>query len=133
MKNPLLFVALNHYIRKVVASTSIKNIVVKTEEPNIGFMYYDVGPNTNNIPPISDPYEVVRNTAAGLLIMEGYVVTSALEDTYIVSNNRGDTYFIQGSSCTCADRFSPCKHVLFSDWYKHYRKSQVKLLHETKD
>ena len=133
MKNPLLFVALNYYIRKVVASTSIKNIIVKSEGLDTGFMYYDVGSKTNKIPPIDDPHEVVRNTAAGLLIMEGYVVTSALEDTYIVSNNRGDTYFIQGNSCTCADRFSPCKHVLFADWYKYYRKSQVKLLHETRD
>lgn len=133
MKNPLLFVALNHYIRKVVASTSIKNIVVKNEEPDLGFIYYDVGAKTNKISPIDDPHEVVINTAAGLLIMEGYVVTSSLEDTYIVSNNRGDTYFINGSSCTCADRFHPCKHILFTDWYKNFRKSQVKLLHETRD
>lgn len=132
MKNPLLFVALNNYISKIVASTSVRNIVVKSEGPDTGFIYYDVGNKTNKIPPIDNPHQVVTNTAAGFLIMEGYTITSS-EDTYIVSNGRGDTYFINGASCTCADRFYPCKHILFVDWYIQFRKSQVKLLHEAKD
>lgn len=138
MKNPLLYLAINNYMSKLIIGGAFKNVnVLKDGGPNDGYIYYDVAlgssSSTNKIAPIDDPHTVVNNTIAGMLIMEGYCVINSLEDTFVVSNDKGDTYFIQGNSCDCADRFSPCKHVLFSQWYMNFRKNQVKLLHKAKN
>ena len=138
MKNPFLYLAINNYISKLIIGGAFKNIeVVNDGGPQDGYIFYDValGKNssTNKIPPIEDPHTMVNNTIAGMLIMEGYCVINSLEDTFVVSNDKGDTYFVQGNSCDCADRFSPCKHVLFAQWYMNFRKNQVKLLHKTKN
>jgi hypothetical protein len=123
---------------KLIIGGAFKNVnVLKDGGPNDGYIYYDVAlgssSSTNKIAPIDDPHTVVNNTIAGMLIMEGYCVINSLEDTFVVSNDKGDTYFIQGNSCDCADRFSPCKHVLFTQWYMNFRKNQVKLLHKAKN
>jgi hypothetical protein len=123
---------------KLIIGGAFKNVnVLKDGGPNDGYIYYDVAlgssSSTNKIAPIDDPHSVVNNTIAGMLIMEGYCVINSLEDTFVVSNDKGDTYFIQGNSCDCADRFSPCKHVLFTQWYMNFRKNQVKLLHKAKN
>ena len=138
MKNPLLYLAINNYMSKLIIGGAFKNVnVLKDGGPNDGYIYYDVAlgssSSTNKISPIDDPHSVVNNTIAGMLIMEGYCVINSLEDTFVVSNDKGDTYFIQGNSCDCADRFSPCKHVLFTQWYMNFRKNQVKLLHKAKN
>lgn len=138
MKNPLLYLAINNYMSKLIIGGAFKNVnVLKDGGPNDGYIYYDVtlgsSSSTNKIAPIDDPHTVVNNTIAGMLIMEGYCVINSLEDTFVVSNDKGDTYFIQGNSCDCADRFSPCKHVLFTQWYMNFRKNQVKLLHKAKN
>lgn len=138
MKNPLLYLAINNYMSKLIIGGAFKNVnVLKDGGPNDGYIYYDVAlgssSSTNKIAPIDDPHSVVNNTIAGMLIMEGYCVINSLEDTFVVSNDKGDTYFIQGNSCDCADRFSPCKHVLFTQWYMNFRKNQVKLLHKAKN
>jgi hypothetical protein len=138
MKNPFLYLAINNYISKLIVGGAFKNVEVKNDGgPYDGYIFYDValGKNssTNKIPPVEDAYTVVNNTIAGMLIMEGYCVINSLEDTFVVSNDKGDTYFVQGNSCDCADRFSPCKHVLFSQWYMTFRKNQVKLLHKAKN
>jgi hypothetical protein len=123
---------------KLIIGGAFKNVnVLKDGGPNDGYIYYDVAlgssSSTNKIAPIADPHTIVNNTIAGMLIMEGYCVINSLEDTFVVSNDKGDTYFIQGNSCDCADRFSPCKHVLFTQWYMNFRKNQVKLLHKAKN
>jgi hypothetical protein len=133
MKNPFLFIALNNYITKLVGNASIKNIQVISEGVDKGAIYYDLDGKTNKISPVEKPHQVVKNTAAGMLIMEGYVVVNLIDGTYIVSNNKGDTYFISGNSCSCADRFNPCKHMLFVDWFISFRKDQVNLLHNTRN
>lgn len=133
MKNPLLFLAINDYISKVITNSFIKKVQVKTEDPDKGFIYYDVANSTYKIPPIDNAQEVIDNTVAGLLISEGYVIVNALDNTFVVSNKAGDKYFITGNQCSCPDRFSPCKHILFSRWYINFRKNQVKLLHMTRD
>jgi hypothetical protein len=138
MKNPLLYIAINNYMSKLIVGGAFKNVeVINDGGPQEGYIYYKVvtnnGTSTNKIPPIQDPHTVVNNTIAGMLIMEGYCVINSLEDTFVVSNDKGDTYFIQGNSCDCADRFSPCKHVLFTQWYMNFRKNQVKLLHKAKN
>lgn len=138
MKNPLLYLAINNYMSKLIIGGAFKNVnVLKDGGPNDGYIYYDVAlgssSSTNKIAPIEDPHTVVNNTIAGMLIMEGYCVINSLEDTFVVSNDKGDTYFVQGNSCDCPDRFSPCKHVLFTQWYMNFRKNQVKLLHKAKN
>ena len=138
MKNPLLYLAINNYMSKLIIGGAFKNVnVLKDGGPNDGYIYYDVVTGssscTNKIAPIDNPPTVVNNTIAGMLSMEGYCVINSLEDTFVVSNDKGDTYFIQGNSCDCADRFSPCKHVLFTQWYMNFRKNQVKLLHKAKN
>lgn len=138
MKNPFLYLAINNYISKLIIGGAFKNIeVVNDGGLYDGYIFYDValGKNssTNKIPPIEDPHTMVNNTIAGMLIMEGYCVINSLEDTFVVSNDKGNTYFVQGNSCDCADRFSPCKHVLFTQWYMNFRKNQVKLLHKAKN
>ncbi len=133
MKNPLLFLAINDYISRFISNSFIKNIQIKVEGPNKGFLYYDVGSSTYKVPPIDKPQDVINDTVAGLLISEGYVVVNALDDTFVVTNNSGDKYFINGNQCSCADRYSPCKHILFTRWYMNFRKKQVMLLHSTRD
>lgn len=133
MKNPMLFLAINDYMCRVIRDSYVKYKGVQGEGPDAGFIYYEVGNKLYKIPPITNAQEVVMNTIAGQLISEGYTVVNALDDTFVVSNNKGDTYFVNGNSCSCADRFNPCKHMLFRDWYQGFRRKQINLLHMTRD
>lgn len=132
MKNPFLFIALNNYISKLINDRYIKDISVISEGEETGFIVYYINNKRYKIPPIENPEKLIERTIAGLLIMEGYTVVNALENNFVVSNNNGDTYFVTGNSCSCADRFSPCKHVFLSNWFLTFRKEQVSLLHKTK-
>lgn len=129
----MLFLAINDYICKVIRDGYIKNVQIKVEGEDKGFLFYEVNNKIHKVPPIDNAQDVIRNTIAGQLISEGYIVVNALDDTFVVSNNKGDTYFVNGNSCSCADRFNPCKHMLFRDWYQGFRRKQVNLLHMTRD
>lgn len=133
MKNPVQFIAVNDYIIKLIVNRYIKDINVSPDGEDKGFTYYTVEGKRYKIPPVENPYKVIQNTIAGMLIMEGYVVVNEVDNTSVVSNGSGETYFITGNSCSCADRFSPCKHVFFANWSVEFRKQQVKLLHQTKN
>ena len=79
MKNPLLYIAINNYMSKLIVGGAFKNVeVINDGGPQEGYIYYKVvtnnGTSTNKIPPIQDPHTVVNNTIAGMLIMEGYCV-----------------------------------------------------------
>ena len=131
MKNSLMFVTYHDYIIKLINNRYIKDISVQAEGDEKGFMYYHIEGKRYKIPPIENANKVIENTIAALLIMEGYVVVNNVEGVSIVSNEVGDTYFVNGNQCSCPDRFSPCKHVFFANWLLEFRKEQVRLLHQT--
>ena len=125
-----MFVTYNDFIIRMINNRYIKDISVQTEGPEKGFIYYSMQGKNYKIPPVDNPSKIIEDTIAALLIMEGYVVVNNVDGVSIVSNNQGDTYFVNGNQCSCADRFSPCKHVFFSNWLLNFRKEQVRLLHQ---
>lgn len=129
MRSPLNYIVATDYLRRIVNKKFIKEVKVVDSGPRSGDIHYTVGEDQYKIKAVHNIEEHLQTNVAAHMLIEGYIVINTLDNTYVViSPNNSEPYFVSNNTCTCADRYPPCKHQLFVDWYIRFRKEQVRAL-----